>query len=251
MQIIVKNSLLNASWAFFCLVLQANSANCAPKPIDVVFLTQSGSRVLKSWTNDEILKLSASPRSKKGGVISAQKFLFEESTNALDLNDRASIDLVTITTDSKTIRVPRFMIWRGFFQFKLDAKNGELSSQVKNVEKGRILVPAWYFETTQIRKIELSDHLVSYPQTKLRIRTNPAASRGEKIFTQNCLACHSVTTYGSPNLNPTTLTKARLGNFSIIHKKWPELQLDARGERGLIEYSEALALESAKIMKEK
>ena len=245
MQIIVKNSLLHASWVFFCLVLQANSANCAPKPIDVVFLTQSGSRILKSWSNDEIQKWISNSHAKSSEV-SAQKFLFEDSTTVLDLNDRASIDLVTITTDSKTIRVPRFMIWRGFFQFKWDSKSGELSSRVKNIEKGRILVPSWYFEASHIRKIELSDHLVSYPQTKLKIRTNPAASRGEKIFTQNCLACHSVTTYGSPSLNPTALNKARLNSFNNIHKKWPELQLDSRSERGLIEYSEALALEASK-----
>ena len=101
----------------------------------------------------------------------------------------------------------------------------------------------WYFDANNIRKIELTDHLFSYPQTKLKIRTNPAASRGEKIFTQNCLACHSVSTYHSPNLNPASLTAQKLNLFGSIHKRGPELKLDARSERGLIEYSEALAAE--------
>ncbi len=228
------------SLVFFCLVLQANTANATPKTIDVVFLTQTGPRVLKSWSMEEIKKMAVG----KHGDLSAQKLVFDESASGLELNDRASIDLVTIITDSKTIRVPRFLIWRGFFQFKFDSKTDELSSNLKNVEKGRILVPAWYFDSTNIRKIELSDHLFTYPQTKLKLRTNPAASRGEKLFTQNCLACHSVTTYKSPILNPTSITRDRLKSFSNIHKRWPELKLDARSERGLIEYSEALALET-------
>lgn len=223
----------------FCLVLQVNTAKAAPKTVDVVFLTQTGSRPLKSWTGDEIQKLESGRHSE----VSAQKLIFDESASALELSDRASIDLVTIITDTKTIRVPRFMIWRGFFKFKWDSKTGELSSSVKNVEKGRILIPAWYFDANNIRKIELTDHLFSYPQTKLKIRTNPAASRGEKIFTQNCLACHSVSTYHSPNLNPASLTAQKLNLFGSIHKRWPELKLDARSERGLIEYSEALAAE--------
>ena len=234
------------SLVFFCLVLQANLSNAAQKTVDVVFLTQSGSRVLKSWSNEDLHKFAGGNHSE----VSAQKFLFEDSTANLELNDRASIDLVTITTDTKTIRVPRFLIWRGFFQFKWDSKTGELSSKLKNVEKGRILVPAWYFDASNIMKIELSDHLFSYPQTKLIIRTNPAASRGEKLFIQNCLACHSVSTYGSPSLNPAVLSKEKLNSFSVIHKKWPELKLDGRNERGLIEYSEALALEANNKSKE-
>ena len=240
------------SWMFFCLVLQANPTIAATKVVSVVFLTQSGSRVLKSWTPEEIQKFTDG----KHAAISAQKFLFEDSANSLELNDRASIDLVTITTDQKIIRVPRFLIWRGFFQFMWDSKAGELSSQLKstslkNVEKGRILLPSWYFDSTHIRKIEFSKHQFIYPLTKLKIRTNPAASRGEKIFTQNCLACHSVSTYGSPSLNPTTLTSERLHSFGTIHKRWMELKLDARSERGLIEYSEALALEQNEVKTKK
>ncbi len=246
MLFVLKNNWFMKSLMFFYLLLQVNPANAATKMIDVVFLTQSGSRILKSWSAEEIQKFAGGKRTE----VSSQKFLFEDSTSALELNDRASIDLVTITADTSTgtkmIRVPRFLIWRGFFQFRWDAKTGELSSRFKDVEKDRILVPASYFEVNNIRKIELSNHLVSYPQTKLKIRTNPAASRGEKIFTQNCLACHSVPTYGSPNLNPTSLTTERLKLFSTIHKRWPGLKLDARSERGLIEYSEALALERKK-----
>ena len=229
-----------ASLMFFCLVLQGNAANAVSKSVDVVFLTQSGSRPLKSWSTDEIRKFSAGNHSN----VSAQKLLFDESAASLALNDRASIDLVTITTDTKTIRVPRFLIWRGFFRFMFDPKSGELASVVRNLDRGRLLIPTSYFDATNIRKIELSDHLTTYPQTKLRLRTNPAASRGEKLFTQSCLACHSVSTYGSPPLVPTELTATKLRNFDSIHQGWTELRIDPKSSRGLVEYSEALALQS-------
>jgi len=235
-----KNSRFIVSCVFFCLVLWAKEGKAASKTIDVVFLTQSGSQVLKSWTTEEIQKVSAGNHSN----VSAQKLIFDESAGSLVLNDRASIDLVTITTDTKTIRVPRFLIWRGFFRFRFDPKTGELSSSVKNLDRGRLLIPSSYFDATNIRKIELSDHLTTYPQTKLRLRTNPAASRGEKLFTQSCLACHSVSTYGSPALNPAELTATKLHNFDSIHKGWSELKIDSKSSRGLVEYSEALALQN-------
>lgn len=242
-----KNRRFMKSLMIFCLVLQVNHAKAASKPIDVVFLTQSASRVLKSWSAADLQRFAGNKRND----LSAQKFLFEDSTNSLELNDLASIDLVTITTDTKIIRVPRFLIWRGFFQLKWDNKNEILSTRLKgaalkSLEAGRIITPASYFEVDQIRKIELSDHLTIYPQTKLRLRTNPAASRGEKLFTQSCLACHSVPTYAAPSLNPSALPIDKIKNFSLVHKKWPEMKLDARSERGLIEYSEALALEKVK-----
>ncbi len=250
MLFLLENSLFLKTLTCFCLFFGLNSASAAPKTIDVVFLTQSGPRLLKSWTGDELHRF---PGNKKG-TIAAQTFLFEDSSNSLELNDRASIDLVTIITANKTIRIPRFMIWRGFFQFKFNSKTGELSSGLKSkssLEQGRILLPAWYFDAVGIQRIELSDRTLSYPQTKLKIRTNPAASRGEKTFTQNCLACHSVPSFGAPSLQPTALNAERLKSFESIHKKWPEIKLDGRVIRGLIEYSEALAFEKNEVKPKK
>jgi hypothetical protein len=238
-------------FAFWIGLLSASiSAQSLAKPIDVVFLTPKGTRFLKTWSEDQIASLCT----KKSSVISSQKLLFEESTRSLDLEEIASIDLVTIFTETKAVRVPRFLIWLDLFEFKWNLKTKELSSYLKNTSrmgKDRIILPNWYFELEQIRKIELSDHRVNYPNTMLKIRTNPAASRGEKVFTQNCMACHSVSTYGSPVLSPTSLNQARLAAFSQIHKKWPELKLNPYIERGLIEYSEALAFEKNEVKSRK
>jgi len=237
-----KKRFIHKAVIVFCLFSGLTEVSAAPKTVDVAFLTHSGSRNLKSWDDASIESFAG----KKTSSIRAQEFLFDESAKTLGLNDLASIDLVTIITDSKTIRVPRFLIWRGFFHFKWNPKTKILSSHLKNnqqMEQGRIILPSWYFEADAIRKIELSDHQFTYPNTKLNIRTNPAASRGEKVFTQNCLACHAVTTYGSPVLSPIGLNAEKLATFGKIHQKWPDLKLDPRLQRGLIEYSEALAFE--------
>jgi hypothetical protein len=247
---ILKKRIFLKTMALCCIWMSFGSAGAEAKSVDVVFLTQSGSRILKSWSEEDLRHFPGS----RGGKISAQEFLFEDSSNGLGLNDRAGIDLVTIHTDKKIIRVPRFMIWRGFFQFQFHAKTGELSSSLKSkssLEQGRILLPAWYFDTQAIRKIELSDRQLTYPGTHLKIRTNPAASRGEKTFTQNCMACHSIPSSGAPILQPTALIADRLKAFESIHQKWPEIRLDSRIIRGLIEYSEALAFEKNEVKPKK
>ncbi len=250
MPLLHKNRFFLKLLVGFCLSFSLNDAHSSSKTIDVAFMTQQGPRILKTWTAEDLQKLSGI----KGGKISVQELLFEDSSTSLGLNDRAGIDLVTIHADAKIIRVPRFMIWRGFFQFRFNAKTGELSSGLKSkaaLEQGRILLPAWYFDTNGIRKIELSDRKLTYPNTHLKIRTNPAASRGEKTFTQNCMACHSIPSSGAPVLQPTALNGDRLKAFEVIHKKWPEIKLDSRYIRGLIEYSEALAFEKNEVKPKK
>ncbi len=232
------------------LLMMAIPTKSFSKPLDVVFLTPKGTRILKTWTDEQMDSL----RSKKNTIISTQKLLFEESIRSLALEDVASIDLVTVFTETKAIRVPRFLIWMNLYQFKWDPKTKQISSFLQNTSrlgKDRIILPAWYFDLDDIRKIELSDHQLIYPNTKLRIRTNPAASRGEKVFTQNCMACHSVSTYGSPVLSPMGLSSSKLSLFSTIHKKWPDLKLNPLIERGLIEYSEALAFEKNEVKSQK
>lgn len=218
------------SFAAFYLLFIGNLGIAAAGNVDVEFLTHAGPRVLKSWTPDEIRKFAHGK-----SQFSAQKFLFDVTAESLPLNDRASIDLVTVVTDSKTIRVPRFLIWREIFQFKWNHKTGELSSLVKHFDPARLLVPASYFEVGRIRKIEFSARSTIHPHVKLKLRTNPAASRGEKLFAQSCLACHQ--------LDPASLTKDKLKAFDSIHAKHFDRKLDARSERGLAAYLEALALE--------
>jgi cytochrome c5 len=159
------------------------------------------------------------------------------STKNLDLNDRADVDLVTLYGEDRTTRVPRFMIWRGSLKFYYN-KDGSLSSKA---DTNRLLVPTSIFSVTKIKRIELTRASVLYPETELHLRTNPAASRGEKLFTQSCLACHGLPS--APKLKVETLTDAQLNDFVAKHKSQGAMMLDARATRGLIAYRDALVLE--------
>jgi hypothetical protein len=200
--------------------------------LEVSILTTSGPKVLRSWGGEDLKKIS------KGGMVSAQDLIFEKSTQNLDLNDKADVDLATIYGPGGRIsRVPRFMIWRGSLRFRLE-KDGSLSSVASSAPG---MVPADFFKVRGIERIELSRASVLYPGTRLSVRTNPAASRGEKIFTQGCMACHSLTQ--TPKIEATLLNEVYLRQFATKHQPTQGYSLDSRALRGLLAYREALASE--------
>ncbi len=199
--------------------------------LDVVFLTPQGPTLLRSWKPEELANLV------RKGKNPGQALVIEESTQSLELNSRADIDLITFYgANSKVARIPRFMIWRDLVKLKWDAKNKSLSAHVTSTS--RLLVPKQIFDVSDIQKIELAKHSQVYPGTELRIRTNPAASRGEKLFTQSCLACHSLPQ--TKGVQPRELTENNLNQFKIKHASLG-IELDSRSVRGLLAYSEALA----------
>jgi hypothetical protein len=215
------------------LILGMFSMNAHAQAVDVSFLTPSGSVPLKTWTIADLKSIA-----KPGSQISAQKLLFDESAAKLDLNDRADIDLVTITGDHVG-RVPRFMVWRGYLKFKLN-RDGSLSSSAGS---NRLLVPTSIFSISKITKIELGRASLLYPTNELHSRTNPAASRGEKLFAQSCLACHGLS--ASP-LPISALSDERLKSFPVAHQKFG-IALDARALRGIVAYRDALVLEQSQV----
>lgn len=197
--------------------------------LDVNLVTHSGARTLRTWSNEELKKFAA-----KNGEISAQKMLIDESTKNLELNDRADVDLITLYgANGKMARIPRFMIWKGAIKFRF--KDGELSSKG---ESSRLLVPAQIFSLEKISKIELSRSAIVYPGSHLTLRTNPAASRGEKLYTQSCLACHSLPSF--PKLPISALAGISTDRFSKNHHTW-SLTLDSKAIRGLNAYSDSFA----------
>jgi hypothetical protein len=213
---------------WFALLAGAGPANA----LEVTLLTPQGSKSLRKWTSAELKKFS------KAGRISAQELVFDESAKNLDLNDRADIDLVTLYGNQQRIaRVPRFMIWRGSLQFRLGS-DGTLSARASN---NPLLVPQDFFNVNGIRRIELSRASSTYPGTRLQVRTNPAASRGEKLYTHSCMACHSLDS--APQIEVSRLNDAYLRSFSGKHRATGKLALDSRTLRGLVAYREALASE--------
>jgi mono/diheme cytochrome c family protein len=207
--------------------------------VSVAILTQDGPKVLKEWSAPELRALSG-----RKGEISAQKLIIDESTKSLELTARADVDLVTFYAGKNEMvaRVPRFLIWRGFLKLFWDKKTSSLRmAAIPN----RLLVPLQALAFANITKIELAEHSGVYPGTALHLRTNPAASRGEKLFTQSCLACHSLPSHRPIAL--TVLSTNTLEKFTQLHHAYPGFQIDARDIRGLVAYREALDSEKNEV----
>ena len=204
--------------------------------LEVSLLTPSGPKVLKNWSPAGLRELT------KKGSVSAQELVFDRSTGGLDLNARADIDLVTLHgRKGKVARIPRFMIWRGNLRFKISS-GGELQS---SANASPSVVPLEFFSVDGVERIELGRASSLYPGTKLQVRTNPAATRGEKLFTQSCMACHSLDR--APKLEATLLNEGYLRDFGRKHGPTRGVSLDARTLRGLLAYREALASEKSSV----
>ena len=216
-------------WAFLMIPMTSFA-------LEVTLLTTSGPKTLKTWSESALRSVV------KRGSISAQELIFDQSTQGLDLNVRADIDLVTLYgKKNRVARIPRFMIWRG--NLKLDlSREGELRSRANATPP---LVPLDFFSVEGIERIELGRASTLYPSTKLLVRTNPAASRGEKLFTQSCMACHSLGQI--PRIEATLLNESYLKDFKRGHRPTGGVALDARAFRGLVAYREALASEKISV----
>lgn len=177
---------------------------------------------------------------RKKTEIPVQEWL-EKVTRGLDLNDRAEIDILTMSNadGSQIVRVPRFMVVRKkvFLKLQNDQHQMRLSLIWKNAESYRKNLNA-------ITKIQLAHHRFVYPDTWQFSRTNPAASRGEKIFVQNCLSCHSVP--GAKPLSPQQIPEHISENFDRQHSSVHQLKLDAKEARGLEVYKESFSKEPQK-----
>jgi hypothetical protein len=211
---------------FLVSSMVASDANA----LSVNLVTPKGVKVIRDGVASDFARFAK----KSSGKISVQEW-FDAITGTLDLSEKAEIDLMTLYgADGKTARVPRFMIWRGFIRFRLTA-DGSLESEGN---PNRLLVPKEFFTIKRIQKVEFSRASDTYPGTGLAIRTNPAASRGEKLFTQSCMACHSI---GSvPKIDAQKLTDPFLKSFNGKHRLMGALTLDSRAIRGLAAYRDAL-----------
>lgn len=213
------------------LFLGVSAAYASVPKIQVQVLTHNlKSKVLSPLSQETWVMLFKGKRE-----IPVQSWL-EVMTQGLDLNDRAEIDMVSLSNDQGTevVRVPRYMIVRKRVFFKLN-KEGEQSYLSLSWKDKK----PYYREISKISTIELANHKLVYPGTWLTTRTNPAASRGEKIFVQNCLSCHSVP--GAPKITPRQIPEHLVESFNSLHsKKVPNLELDSKEARGLEAYKESM-----------
>ena len=159
--------------------------------------------------------------------------------------ERADIDLLNIygQKPGELVRLPRFMIVRDWAKFHYHRKSGRVSLEISN--RADVAIPRAALELAFVSRVELAKHSFIYPGIQLKIRTNPAASRGEKLFTQNCMSCHSIP--GHKTLDPRLLSGAVLKDFSAKHGTYRDLMLSPKDVRGIEAYRDALGSEKNEV----
>ncbi len=228
---------------FLCIlspfICDFSFAEVSAAPIPVAVVTPQGQKSLKSWSSDDFRKLL-----RADGLISVQKF-FDLSTETLDWKERADIDLLNIygQKPNEVVRIPRFMVVREWIRFHFHRLSGRVSVEVS--PKAQISMPKSALELDSVQKVELTKRTTVYQGIQLKIRTNPAASRGEKLYTENCLSCHSIP--GRKPVRPDQLTKSVFDQFETAHRAFKNFTLTARDIRGLEVYREALASEKNEV----
>ncbi len=158
---------------------------------------------------------------------------FQEVLSAIDSAEQAEIDLVVVKgRDGSLARFPRHLITKGHVKFTTCEGRSVCLKGVTN----RARIPVEALEVKRVQKIELFNHNEVFPEAKLKDRTNPAASRGEKLWVQNCLSCHGLK---APELQLKNL-KLVESVFNQTHRKFSGFRLDSWDVRGIAAYLDAL-----------
>jgi hypothetical protein len=173
---------------------------------------------------------------------------FDATTVGINLTDRADVDLMTFygKNPSAVARVPRYMMVRDWIRLRYDSK---LGYSLRVTGRAKIDLPVEVFQIQDIQSVQLANHKLVYKGISLNVRTNPAASRGEKLFLQNCLSCHA--TPRTQTIEPlsliTKLTADHLSKHTAIHSTALKTGLTPKDIRGLEAYRDALVAQKSVI----
>lgn len=129
--------------------------------------------------------------------------LVEKALEKLPVENRAQVDLVILKgKGGHSASIPRALLSKYPLMVayqadgqNLDAKKGPLYSIVPWTSKPKIKneeLPLESFSIPQMMEIELANYREKYSSLFLKRRTDPSAMRGEKLFVQNCVGCHSM-----------------------------------------------------------
>ncbi len=120
--------------------------------------------------------------------------------STLSVEEKAYVDLVIVRNDQdERALIPRAFInkYPLYLAMSRDGKSlgadGPLYSVAPWTSNSRIRTEGLSLEALfvpRVSKIELTNYRDQFGAMYLKRRTDPAAIRGEKLFVQNCLACH-------------------------------------------------------------
>lgn len=175
------------------------------------------------------------------------KTILEEVTQKLTVEERAQVDLVELSEKGmeQKILLPRALIGKVSKLGVERNKEGKVTitfpqDSGKRFESEGVFLPS--FTKKEFTEVRLTSYSDRYGKFLLKRRTDPAAMRGEKLFVQNCLGCHTANADRTVFLKAFTkpeevksflMSEKHVGVSST--KKW-ESFLDSKRERSLLSY---------------
>ncbi len=227
-----------------------------PRVLKNFELGELESRKLATLTERDPLAKNTQENVKFQGLSLSQ--LIEEATKTFSAADRSDTDLVVMKTRAgrEALMPKAFLVKYPQIQIALK-KNG----QPLGVESPRLVLPATTnakiqkenmllepMFVSELASITLSSYERRYGSFFLKRRTDPAAMRGEKLFLQNCITCHT----------QAAVTMVYLTSSDKIHKvaqgEHPNVPgnhgfstiFDKKAIRSLVSYLEAFRFQTAK-----
>jgi hypothetical protein len=125
--------------------------------------------------------------------------LVDKTIESLPGDQKAQVDMIILKDASgDQIHIPRFLIVR-YPVLLSPQKDGvklvlPLTSKPKIWEEG---LPLARYQMHDVVEIEFANYHQVYGSLYLKRQSDPLAARGQKIFIQNCTACHSMTGDGN------------------------------------------------------
>lgn len=169
-------------------------------------------RVLKSFTLGELEARKLETLNEKDPLAkdpqATSKFqglslslLIDDVTKAFTAADRSLMDLVVLKTRAgREVLMPKaFLVKYPQIQVALKRNGQSLGSESPRlvlpattnakIQKENMLLEPMF--VSELASITLSSYEQRYGSFFLKRRTDPAAMRGEKLFLQNCVTCHT------------------------------------------------------------
>ena len=201
-------------------------------------------KVILTMTEAEIKALKWLSRQGYRQHLSLKK-LVEQATSGMSGDENAGIDLLIVEgAGGKKAFVPRHVLQR--YDLFLAKPNLETAVGLDIVVPRKVFpkissehLPLDSYMLESVTAIELTNYKTHYGPYILKKRSDPAAARGEKLFLQTCLGCHSV-----HNKVETASLKAKLDQTEkFVHKVGPGLPtFDEKEVKSLRSFVKALSL---------
>jgi hypothetical protein len=177
------------------------AAASAPGKVSVIWGASAPESELKSWDFQALGKLKAASAQEKDpasgklthykGVLLSQ--VLDQAMESLSVDRRAQVDLVVLqSATGEQVLLPRSVLVK--YPVMVALQDGKASIVMPWTSKPKILqegLPIESYFVKDLTRVELSNYRERYSSVFLKRRTDPLAMRGEKIFVQNCISCHT------------------------------------------------------------